>query len=780
MAGINPETLAEIKSRINLAELIEAYGVETRRVGSSIKACCPFHKEKTPSFHINNDQGYYKCFGCGESGDAISFVTKYEGITFVEAVKKLAERAGVVIEERYDPQAKLRNRLYQINSELAAFYRRCLLQIPEAQPARDYLKARALDGDIANTFGIGYAPDRQGVLLAWAKKHNFAPDELVAAGLLAPPRHPGDAYYDRFHGRITFPICDGQGRVIAFSCRLLQERKNTGKYVNSPETDIFKKAHTLYALHLARPHITRSTPRRALVCEGQIDVIRCHACGFDTAVASQGTAFTEDHVQLLKRCADTVDLVFDGDKAGIKAAIRTMGLFLKNGIPVRLVSLPDGEDPDSLLLNKGTEAFTECLSRAEDPAPYLIRRLREQEEHPDAMDAVVRMARSAVALIAECSEPVLSARFIQDAADALGLPADTLRKDYDTLRANAAEAERRRAEFQARQEEKAVSPPTPRTHTRPAYGSQPTQNAIPLPPPPHANGPTLPPVDSDPIYEDGGAPMNGDFIPADAEFLPESTIDPEDSPVPDDSFAPEADRAIQEAYPEDFGEPAPAPSLSDLEASRNLAGALCELLVHHISDTDVMTCLVKHLPPAFVHNPYASKLYDLASQAYLSRQTFLSPPTDDPEFTEYLSRLVAGPDRIAAEGDDMPPVSYARDLVRRYWIREYERRGKLLAPNDKQLLRLTLSRKRLQSLTWEAAEPFMNALEPIPDTAVPAPPNTTSNNLTTDIPPTIPKPDIPPRPPEPDGDIRYPSDAITPGLDIYAPTPDNCDIFDTL
>ena len=673
MAGIDANALAEIKARVDLADLISEYGVDLRRSGATAKACCPFHKEKTPSFTVNCERGFYKCFGCGEGGDAFSFVQKMEGITFLEAVRKLAERAGVRLEEKFDPQAKARARLYQINQELAAFYRRCLLQTPEAAVARDYLRGRDLWGEPAERFAIGYAPDRRGVLLEWARRHDFMPDELVAAGVLAAPRAAGDAYYDRFHGRLVFPIHDPQGRVIAFSCRLLREARHTGKYVNSPETDIFKKANTLYAFHLARPNIAKAVPRRAIVCEGQIDVIRCHICGFPTAVASQGTAFTAEHVALLRRCADAADLVFDGDKAGVKAALRTMGLFLAAGMPVRVVSLPPEDDPDSLLRRQGAEAFQACLDAAEDPAPYLVRRLRQQEAAPDAMDATMRIAKAAVATVLDCPEPVLTARFLQDAADALHLPVETLRQDLDSLRADAAEAERRRAEFAARQEQPAPAQP------------------------------------------------------ATAEEL----------------WVPEDDAPEALPYPEDIAEPPAAPPLSALEASHNLAGALCELLAHHFHEPEIMGCLIRHLPPSFVHNPFAAKLYDLAVTASLNGAKVLAPPADDPGFTAFLAKRFAQPERILAGGEEITPLSYAHDLVRAYWLREYERRTRLLDPDSVEAFTLTASRKRLQSLPWEAAAPFMDALDPKLATPAPDGPKPRPHAQPEEAePPSIPDPNV--------------------------------------
>lgn len=707
MAGIDQSVLAEIKARIDLPDLIAEYGVDLRRQGANAKACCPFHKEKTPSFSVNGEKGFYKCFGCGEGGDAITFVQKMEGIPFLEAARKLAERAGIKIEERYDPRAKARGRLYQINQELAAFYRRCLRQTREAKHARDYLRSRDLTGEIAERFAIGYAPERRDALLEWAKRHGFAPDELVAAGVLAPPRSPEDGYYDRFRGRVTFPICDAQGRVIAFSCRLLAERKNTGKYVNSPETEIFKKAHTLYALHLARPNITRAVPRRAIVCEGQVDVIRCHACGFATAVASQGTAFTPEHVGILRRYADAADLVFDGDRAGVKAALRTMGLFLAQGIPVRIVSLPPEDDPDSLLRTKGADAFRACLDAAEDPAPYLVRRLRAQEAAPDAMDAVMRVARAAVTTVLDCPEPVLTAKFLQDAADALRLPVSTLQSDLETLRADAAEADRRRAEWQAR-------------HMAEGGGAR--------------------RVAAEPVAAEGPDGQEG----------PEGEWVPEPAPL---------------SYPEDVGEPPPVTTVYDLEAAQNLAGALCELLAHHFHEPEVMGCLLRHLPPAFVHNPYASKLYALAVAATLAKRPTLDPAGDEPAFTEYLARVFAAPDRLLSAGDDMTPLAYARELVRAYWLREYARRAARLDPDSNEAYRLLTSRKRLQSLSWEAAEPFMDAAQPFASEPDPPPSSgRVAQTFAAEAPP----------PPEPSPEALSEPEAWLPQDD------DAGDIYDTL
>ena len=431
--GIPEQTIEEIKARTDLADLIGGYGIQVKRAGGSYKACCPFHHEKTPSFHIQPAKGFYHCFGCGESGDAITFVMKYEGLTFVEAAKKLAAAANIAIEEKADPQAAIRKRLFTLHAELAAFYRRCLKTAKEAEPARAYLASRDLSDEVAEKFLIGYAPKQAEALLAWAKKYGFTANELEVAGVLKPPRYPGGRWYSPFAGRVMFSIRDRASRVIAFSGRTLETDKakmRGGKYVNSPETPIFRKSDVLYAFDLAAGRIANAKPiREAIVCEGQIDVIRCHACGFDRAIASQGTAFTEEHVRLLKKVADAAVLVFDGDAAGRKAAIRTGGEMLAAGMAVRVARLPLGDDPDSLLRTKGPEAFQACLDAAESLVAFQVRIALEAETNPDSYDAISRAGRAVLDLVRHCSGAVMRAGLLHEAAALLKIPVAALEED---------------------------------------------------------------------------------------------------------------------------------------------------------------------------------------------------------------------------------------------------------------------------------------------------------------------------------------------------------------
>ena len=407
-----------------------------KRAGGSYKACCPFHHEKTPSFNIQPAKGFYHCFGCGESGDVIKFVMKYEGLGFVEAAKKLAAAANITIEEtNSDPQAAARKRQLVLHAELAAFYRRCLKTATEAARARDYLASRDIPDDIAEKFQIGYAPQRAEAMLTWAEKHHFTTEELEAAGVLRPPKYPGGRWYSPFAGRVMFSIRDRSGRVIAFSGRTLETDKTKmrgGKYVNSPETLIFRKSDVLYAFDLAAGKIANAKPvREAIVCEGQIDVIRCHAAGFSRAIASQGTAFTKEHVQILKKVADAAVLVFDADAAGQKAAIRTGGEMLAAGLLVRVASLPPGEDPDSLLHTKGPAAFQACLDAAESLVAFQVRIARAMEQTPDSYDAISRAARAVLALVRCSSSAVMRASLLQEASTLLKIPVAALEEDLE-------------------------------------------------------------------------------------------------------------------------------------------------------------------------------------------------------------------------------------------------------------------------------------------------------------------------------------------------------------
>ena len=437
--GIPESTVEEVKARTDLADLIASYGIEVKVAGASKKACCPFHREKTPSFHINDAKGFYHCFGCGESGDAIKFVEKMEGLTFVEAVKKLAAQCGVKIEETEDPAAGLRRRLYALLAELTQFYRRCLQKTKEAGRARDYLAERALGPEIQEAYQVGYAPNGVAPILTWAKKYGYTPEELESAGVIRRGTRPGDLGYHRFGGRLMFAIRDRQGRVVGYSGRQLVASKNAGKYVNSPETPVFSKKRILYGFDTAMRAIAQDKKRHeAIVCEGQIDCIRLQTSGFPNAVAGQGTAFTEEHVAMLKKVADLVTLVYDDDAAGHAATVKSARLCLAAGLPVRVVSLPGGDDPDSFLRTHPADDFRRLLDDAESIMAFQVRTERAKERDPGSVDAVARITREVLTTVAACPNEVLKAAMTGEAAKLLGLPAAALADELGKVRAPAA------------------------------------------------------------------------------------------------------------------------------------------------------------------------------------------------------------------------------------------------------------------------------------------------------------------------------------------------------
>ena len=435
MATVSDSVLEEIKARIDLADLISSYGIAVKHAGSSQKACCPFHNEKTPSFNINASKGFYHCFGCGESGDAIKFVMKYEGLDFMSAVRKLAEQCGVKIEEREDPEAGRRKRLMALMAELAQFYHRCLGKMREAELAREYLVKRDLGPEVQDDFTLGYAPNGVAAMLKWAEKYGYTANELEAAGVIRGPTGPGDLGYHRFGGRLMFPVKDRQGRVVAFSGRQLVEKKNSGKYVNSPETLIFKKSKVLFGFDRAAANIVKAPHREVIVCEGQIDTIRLHISGFPVAVASQGTAFTPDHAAMIKRVADTAVLVFDDDAAGHKATIRTAEHLLAVEMPVRVVSLRDGDDPDSFLRTKGPAEFQKLLDGAESIVSFQCRIEKDKERDARSIDAIARISKAVLATIAACPGAVLRAGMVEEASRLLGLPAAALTEELAKIKA---------------------------------------------------------------------------------------------------------------------------------------------------------------------------------------------------------------------------------------------------------------------------------------------------------------------------------------------------------
>lgn len=425
MGMIPPDTIEQVAAANDIVEVIGSY-FPVKRAGSVWKALCPFHNEKTPSFHINPARQSYHCFGCGAGGSVFRFVMAYENLDFVSSVKRLADRAGIAIVEEQmsaedDARLRLRKRLLELHKEAADWFHRNLMRTPAAAKARDYLKGRGLTGEVAVNWTLGYAPDSWDALSHFAELRGFTRNEIAKSGLVST-REESEEYYDRFRDRLMFPIRNDYGEVIAFSGRVL-DASDTAKYVNSPETMLFTKGNVLFGLHASKRDLINA--KTAIVCEGQIDLISAFEAGVRNVVAPQGTAFTERQAGMLKRFVEGVVLCFDADAAGEKAAERSLAALLDQGLLVRVATMPPGEDPDSLIRTQGPDAFREIIENAPGFFDFQIARL------PGNADVRARQqfARKMGEFIALAKDPVVREDAISKTVSRIGI----LREDFEKL-----------------------------------------------------------------------------------------------------------------------------------------------------------------------------------------------------------------------------------------------------------------------------------------------------------------------------------------------------------
>jgi DNA primase len=359
---VSEQKIEEIRTAANIVDVVGDY-VQLRKRGNNYIGLCPFHNEKTPSFTVNEDKQIFYCFGCHTGGNAFKFIMEYEKVSFPEALQKLADKFGVTIqyEKTYDAaKDSYQEMLYEINNIVARYYSENLLTRPEGEPARNYFDKRKLKGQTLRSFGLGYALPSRDSLYQYLHKKNTDLEKAVHLGLLG--KNNEGRYYDKFAGRIIFPIFSAYGRVIAFAGRILEPSDNQAKYLNSPESSIYIKGRTLYGLSAAKDDLRKLD--FAIIVEGYMDLISLHQAGVKNVVAVSGTALTDDQVQLLSRYTKNVILLFDADTAGVKASMRSIEILLKKDIDIKIVSLPQGEDPDSFLNNYGKEKFEEEISRA--------------------------------------------------------------------------------------------------------------------------------------------------------------------------------------------------------------------------------------------------------------------------------------------------------------------------------------------------------------------------------------------------------------------------------
>ncbi len=421
---IPDDKVREVAERLSIVEVVSEY-VQLRRAGANYTGLCPFHAEKTPSFNVNPAREIYHCFGCGAGGNAFSFIMRIEGLSFPEAVKLMARKTGIEIEERQLSQAEKqaqdeRQTFQRINELAAVFYRSVLEQRPEGAVAREYLERRAATGEIAEAYRLGFAPDRSDGLVQHLKANGANLDSALKLGVV---RKSDRGWYDQFRNRLMFPIRDTKGGVIAFAGRVLDA--SLPKYINSPESPLYHKSSVLFGMDMALPAIR--TENSIIIVEGYFDHLALFRAGIRNVVATCGTALTTTHTGLIKRHAAKVYMLFDSDAAGRKATIRSMELFMEQRLPAYVISLPAGEDPDSFLANNPVEAFRTCQEKARPAFEFYVRSLLAQTP-PDSVDSKVRIIDELLPRFKKIADPVERDLYEKEICRLLGITVHAFRK----------------------------------------------------------------------------------------------------------------------------------------------------------------------------------------------------------------------------------------------------------------------------------------------------------------------------------------------------------------
>ena len=442
---IPDDVLDQIRLRADIVEVIQSYVPTLKRAGAnSWKACCPFHQEKTPSFTVNPTRQSYKCFGCGKGGNVFTFVMEMEKLDFPNSAELLARKYGVVIPEQEYPvrgrggvaknnggkdesDYNLRERLYSLHELLAGWYADNLSkgQVPEVCR---YFSTRGISAEFQHRFMIGASPDAWSSAIDHAHKNGYTDEELRLSGIVSTKEENSNHIYDRFRNRLMFPIWNEQGRIVAFSARSVEKDPKGWKYVNSPESPVFKKSRTLYGLHFARTAIAEK--KYALLCEGQLDVIAMHRAGCDNAVAAQGTAFGAEHAAILKRYTTEIRLALDNDKAGKKAVFADAEILLPLGFALRVVTWPDAKDADEVLKAQGAETIQRAVAESVDFFEFA---LRDAEERFDSSSPAgkARVAEDVLQKIQLLDSAATREAYLAWLASRLDLSANALRADLE-------------------------------------------------------------------------------------------------------------------------------------------------------------------------------------------------------------------------------------------------------------------------------------------------------------------------------------------------------------
>ncbi|HEX8947736.1 MAG TPA: DNA primase [Dissulfurispiraceae bacterium] len=414
--------IEEIKSRLDIVDLVAEH-VDLKRAGQNYKGLCPFHSEKTPSFMVNPSKQIFHCFGCNKGGDIFAFVMEYESMTFQEALSHLADKAGLKVED-FSTGSKaskgLKEGLFAINKEASDFF---TANLKNSEQARTYLRERGLADEMIETFSLGFSRGERDALLNHLRGKGFTQEHMKASGLVYfGDSAAGKGIHDFFRDRVMFPIFDMQGKIIAFGGRTMSAMKNIPKYLNSPDSILFKKGEACYGMNIAKNTISRKG--YSIIVEGYLDSIMCHQYGFGNAVAPLGTALTSGHLKKLQRLSRKVLLLFDGDSAGMSAAKRSLELVYSEGMTAKVLMLPQGEDPDSFLRKHGAEQFRKHMGRALSPVEFILKIYGRGK-----LDAVRHM----LSLIAVCPDPLQRDETLRELASCSGVSEQALRDELKNI-----------------------------------------------------------------------------------------------------------------------------------------------------------------------------------------------------------------------------------------------------------------------------------------------------------------------------------------------------------
>ncbi len=427
---ISDDIINQIRDRVDIAEVV-GHHVSLTRAGQNLKGLCPFHQEKSPSFTVSSSRQIFHCFGCGAGGNVFTFLTRITGGSFPEVVRDLGRKVGIEVQEsagQSGPLVAQTARVESLNQAAVGWFRQNLNDSKLGEEARAYLVGRGVTDATLERFAVGFAPNEWDGLGKALSKQGFTAAELAVAGLTVAREQGATGFYDRFRGRVMFPITDLRKRVVGFGGRILGE--GTPKYLNSPDTLLFKKGHTLYALDLAREAVARL--KTVIVVEGYFDAVALHQAGLTHTVATLGTALTSDHIHVLRRFASKVVLLFDPDAAGVRAALRGLDLFVNSGLGVKIVSLPAGDDPDTYVRKEGPEAFT----RLEEQAPSLLDFALEHSlktAESTTIEGRIRSVDDVLRILQKSEHPIEREERIRVVAERLGMSQQRLIERYPAL-----------------------------------------------------------------------------------------------------------------------------------------------------------------------------------------------------------------------------------------------------------------------------------------------------------------------------------------------------------